>query len=337
MTSVLVFLEQREGQLKRISLEALGAGRRLLVRMAGTGGALHAVVIGDRIDPAIIPAATGVAERLYIAEHPQFRFYSSEGYANVVADLARKLGALAILMSATSMGNDLGPKVAAKLEGLYVGDCTGIEMDDAGFLVTQKPLYMGKVMGTLIGRKKLFQTVTLRANAFSPAPLDATIPSLVTETYLLPPMLQAAFDRYGAKVKEVVKTAASKIELTEAQIVVSGGRGLRSPENFKLVEDLAEALGAAVGASRAAVDAGWKPHAYQVGLTGKTVSPLLYIACGISGAIQHLAGISSSKFIVAINKDPNAPIFKIANYGIVGDLFEVLPKLTETIRAFKMK
>ncbi|HZR47380.1 MAG TPA: electron transfer flavoprotein subunit alpha/FixB family protein, partial [Candidatus Manganitrophaceae bacterium] len=197
-------------------------------------------------------------------------------------------------------------------------------------LTASRPMFGGKVFSKVTSRRPQFQVATLRPNVLALNPSDPSREPAV-EAY------SPAIDLSGlvAKVKEVLPAAGSKVELTEARIIVSGGRGLKGPENFYLVENLAEALGAAVGASRAAVDAGWKPHAYQVGLTGKTVSPLLYIACGISGAIQHQAGMSSSKYIVAINKDPNAPIFKIADYGIVGDLFEILPLLTEAVKKIK--
>jgi electron transfer flavoprotein alpha subunit len=327
MAGILVFAEQREGRIKRVALEALGAARRLLPQV---GGEVVAVLIGAGVASEAKALAAGGADKVYLVERPEFRFYSSEGYGSAVADLAKKMDASLILMGATAMGKDLGPKTAAKLGGCFAGDCIALDVDEKGILTASRPMFGGKVFSKVTSRQPKFQVATLRPNVFALNPPDPSKAPAV-ETY------SPAVDLSGlvAKVKEVLSAAGSKVELTEARIIVSGGRGLKGPENFYLVENLAEALGAAVGASRAAVDAGWKPHAYQVGLTGKTVSPLLYIACGISGAIQHQAGMSSSKYIVAINKDPNAPIFKIANYGIVGDVFEILPLLTEAVKKLR--
>ena len=327
MAGILVFVEQREGRLRRVSLEALGAAKRLIAKAQGV---VAAALIGDETPPETKGLTAGAADKIYFVEDPLFRHYSSEGYAMILADLARKMEAGLILMGATAMGKDLGPKLAAKLKGAYAGDCVGLEIGETGELIAERPIYGGKIKAKVRSLQSRFQVASLRPNMFPVQPPDSSREPAMER-------VSPTFDFAGlaAKVKEIVSTAGSKVELTEAQIIVSGGRGLKGPENFKLVEDLAEALGAAVGASRAAVDAGWKPHAYQVGLTGKTVSPVLYIACGISGAIQHQAGMSSSKFIVAINKDPNAPIFKIADYGIVGDVFEILPLLTEAVKKMK--
>ncbi len=313
--------------MKRVALEALGAAKRLIPLI---GGEVTAILIGDRVASEVKTLAAGGADKVYLVERPEFRFYSSEGYGAVVADLAKKTEASLILMGATAMGKDLGPKVAAKLGGSFVGDCIALDVGEKGMLTASRPMFGGKVFAKVASRQSRFQVAALRPNVFALNPPDPSKEAVV-EPYS--PVLDLS--KLVAKVKEVLSAAGSKVELTEARIIVSGGRGLKGPENFYLVENLAEALGAAVGASRAAVDAGWKPHAYQVGLTGKTVSPLLYIACGISGAIQHQAGMSSSKYIVAINKDPNAPIFKIANYGIVGDVFEILPLLTEAVKKLK--
>ncbi len=324
MAGTLVFSEQREGKVKRVALEALTAARTLQSKV---GGEVAAVIIGDQVADEAKGLTAAGAEKVYLAEDPFLHYYSSEGYASIIADLAKKLDTRLILMGATMMGKDLGPKLAARLGGPFAGDCVGLEIVDEGMLVAHRPIYGGKIMSTVKSRQSGFQVATIRPNVF-PVEKQTSENTIRIERITSPCDLSSLL----AQVQEVVATASSKVELTEARIIVSGGRGLKGPENFNLVEDLAEALGAAVGASRAAVDAGWKPHSYQVGLTGKTVSPLLYIACGISGAIQHLAGMSSSKYIVAINKDPNAPIFKIANYGIVGDLFEILPLLTEAVK-----
>ncbi len=319
MSVILVFCEQREGKVKRAGLEALGAAQGLRARGGGQGEVV-AVLIGGGAGP--FP----YADRVYRVGAPPL--YSSEGYATVMADLARQLSPAVILMGATAMGKDLGPKLAARLQAPFFGDCIGLSLDETGLLTATRPIYAGKALAKMVSCQATFQVATLRPNAFpTPAAHEEEPEAIVVPS---PPALD--FGQVLARVKEVQATAGSRVELTEARIVVSGGRGLKGPENFHLVESLAEALGAAVGASRAAVDAGWKPHAYQVGLTGKTVSPLLYIACGISGAVQHLAGMSSAKYIVAINKDPNAPIFKLAHHGIVGDLFEILPRLTAAIR-----
>lgn len=326
MAEILVFAEQRDGKLKRVALEALGAAGQI----SAEGDHRSVILIGEGVASQVDGLTSAGADKIYLVDHPTLGCYSSEGYASIVADIAKKIDASLILMGATAMGKDLGPKVAAKLKGPFAGDCIGIEVNREGCFIASRPMYGGKIKAKAVSRQATFQVVTLRPNIFAINPVNKAKTPLV-ENVPAPTDLT----RCLAIVKEVVSTAGSKVELTEAQIIVSGGRGLKAAEHFVLVENLAEALGAAVGASRAAVDAGWKPHSYQVGLTGKTVSPSLYIACGISGAIQHQAGMSSAKVIVAINKDANAPIFKIANYGIVGDLFEILPRLTEEVKKMR--
>ncbi len=322
---ILVFAEQRDGTIKRVVLEALGEARRLM-----EGSSVAAVLIGDQVSSGAKTLAEAGADTVYLADDPSFRFYSSDRYAAVVSDMALKLNATLILMGATAMGKDLGPKVAARLHAPFAQDCIGLAVEKEKGVIATRPIYGGKLIAKVRAQKPGGCFVaTVRPNVFPIGPVQEGKTASIEPYTPSVPMAPAG---PAVQVKEVVAASGSKVELTEASIIVSGGRGLREPANFRLVEELAEALGAAVGASRAAVDAGWKPHAYQVGLTGKTVSPLLYIACGISGAIQHQAGMSSSKYILAINKDPNAPIFKIANYGIVGDLFEILPRLTESIR-----
>ncbi len=327
MSSILVFIEQRNGRIKKVSLEVLGVARRL----AGTINAgVDALLIGSGLDDMAREVSRYGADRIYLADDPIFSGYSSEGYLAAAADLAGQIRPVAVLIGATAMGKDLAPGLAARLMAGLASDSISLDIVGSGIISVTRPMYGGKLWAELTFSRPEFQIVTLRPNVFSAIePMDR--PDVKIEK--VPVKIDKGAIR--AIVKEVVAGSGSTVELTEASIIVSGGRGLKGPENFKVIEELAQALGAAVGASRAAVDAGWKPHSYQVGLTGKTVSPTLYIACGISGAIQHQAGMSSSKYIVAINKDPKAPIFKIANYGIVGDIFEVVPLLTEEIRRVK--
>ena len=327
MAGILVFAEQRQNKVKRGAMEALGAAKVLSAKLEG---GVAAALLGESVAEEAKRLAEAGAEKVYLAEDSSLRLYSSEAYATLMAEIAIRVEPTVILMPASAMGKDLGPKLAARLKSSLATDCIALELDDRGILTANRPIYAGKARAMVYGKEPKFQIATLRPNVFTPPSPDKT----KTPTIERVPV-KLDFSSMAAKIREIVAAAGSKVELTEATIIVSGGRGLKGPENFKMIEELAEALGAAVGASRAAVDAGWKPHSYQVGLTGKTVSPLLYIACGISGAIQHQAGMSSSKYIVAINKDPNAPIFKIASYGIVGDVFEVVPLLTQAIKKLK--
>jgi len=324
---IVVFCEQRDSCLKHVGLEALGEACRL---GAKSGSAVVGVVIGSQVEPLAKQLAAHGASRVLVAEASDLTQYSSEVYTSILAEVATQLQPIAMFMGATAMGKDLAPKLAARLKTSLMQDCVGLEMDGDGSLSATRPIYGGKLRAVVKPTSPTLQVATLRPNLFAPLEpkpeLEVPIEKLTIPT-----------DGHAAKavVRETQKEKETKAELTEAAIIVSGGRGLKGPENFAIIEELAAELGAAVGASRAAVDAGWKPHAYQVGLTGKTVSPLLYIACGISGAIQHQAGMSSSRNIVAINTNPNAPIFKLATYGIVGDLFEVVPLLTEEVKKLK--
>ncbi len=316
--TMLVVMEAREGAVRKVSHELLALAREL----AGTTGSVDAVVLAADAPAGVDDLRGFGADRVLLAKHPDFARYSPDGFATTVASLTA--GHSAVLLAATATGRDLAPRVAAKLGVGLASDVTALGFRD-GALVATRPVYAGRA----IQQVKLRATpaiVTVRPNAFQPRAKDAS------QTGGVEPVAVPAFEA-RVTVRALKASEKAALDVSEAPIVVSGGRGLKEPANFKLLEELAEALGnTAVGASRAVVDAGWRDHAAQVGQTGKTVSPGLYIAVGISGAIQHLAGMRTAKTIVAINRDKDAPIFKVADYGIVGDLFEILPRLTEEIR-----
>jgi electron transfer flavoprotein alpha subunit len=323
MPAVLAFAETRSGELRKAGLETVTAARQ--AADSSGGGEVHAMLIGP---PGIAARAEALgrygADVVIVVEHPALARYNPEAFATTVAERFRSGDYRAGFFSASAEGRDLAPRVAAKLGVSLASDVTGFEIH--GDSVTARhPAYTGKVVVTLrlTGTPAL---LTLRPGSITPAeePRQARVETA-------DPAMDPATAR--VVVTELSQRASSRLDLGEASIIVSGGRGLRAAENFKLVEDLAEAIGnAAVGATRAVTDDGWRPPTDQIGQTGRLVSPDLYIAVGISGAIQHLAGMRTAKTIVAINKDKDAPIFKVADYGIVGDLFEVVPRLTEEIR-----
>jgi electron transfer flavoprotein alpha subunit len=320
MPGILTFAEQRDGKLRRASLEVVSEAKR---QAGALGGPVATVVIGPGTEGLAGELASYGADKVYVFDDAAYAAYATEAWAKAVASVIEETKPSVVLFPATAMGKDLAPRVAAKVDAGMASDCVALEARN-GKLTARRPMYAGKAYATVEWEGEP-QMASLRPNVFALETPD---------TSRSPEVVKGSADTASrARVTATEATAKGKIELTEAQIIVSGGRGLKGPEHFHLVTDLAEALGAAVGASRAVVDAGWVDHQMQVGQTGKTVSPSLYVACGISGAIQHLAGMSTSKFIVAVNKDPDAPIFKVANYGILGDVFEVLPKLTEAAKA----
>jgi electron transfer flavoprotein alpha subunit len=321
MPTMVIFAEHRDGKLRRASLEAVAEARRLAGALKAS---VHAVVVGSGVEGLASELGAHGADTVHIFDQAELAAYATEPYARAVAQVVAVEKPSIVLVPFTSMGRDLAPRLAARVGAGLVSDCVALKVKD-GRLEARRPIYAGKAYATIRWEGEP-QMATLRPNVFALGVADASRkPEVKKET---------VDTTARARVTAVHATASGKVELTEAQIIVSGGRGLKGPENFHLVESLAAAMGAAVGASRAVVDAGWVDHQYQVGQTGKTVSPSLYIACGISGAIQHLAGMSSSKYIVAINKDADAPIFKVANYGVVGDLFELLPKLTAAAKSY---
>ncbi len=318
--TILTFVEVRGGAVRRSSLEAVSEARRLA---DVSSGRVASVLIGEASDDAAALLGSHGADRVIRFSGPDLASYSSESYGRALAKAVESENPEVVLIPCTAMGKDLAPRVAFLTGGGVVSDCSALELAD-GRLRATRPQYSGKMISTFSWNTPL-QIATLRPNVFS-----------LTEAVAGRSCEVASMEVDGAsraRVREFRAKEGGKKELVEAQVIVSGGRGLKAAEHYRLIEDLGEAMGAALGASRAIVDDGWVAHSFQVGQTGKTVSPTLYIACGISGAIQHLAGMSSSRVIVAINKDPEAPIFKVANYGIVGDLFEVLPPLTAEVRA----
>lgn len=321
---VLVFIEARQGSVRKSSLETLAAGRRLADSL---GESVTAVVVGA--EGAEAELSRYGADRILTARHPQLEVYSSEGYTAALVEAVRRHEPRIVLGAAGAMGRDFLPRAAARLGVGLALDCVEARMVEGGTLECVRPIFAGKALAR-VRLTRQPAVATLRPNVFTLPPPDA---SRSAEAVPWAPSLDEI--RIRARATGAVASEGQKIELTEASIIVSGGRGLKGPENFAIIRELADALGGAMGASRAAVDAGWIDHQHQVGQTGKTVSPTLYIACGISGAIQHLAGMSSSKYIVAINKDPDAPIFKLADYGIVGDLFTLVPALTREVRKLK--
>jgi electron transfer flavoprotein alpha subunit len=318
--NVLVIAEQRGGVLKKVSFEMLGTGHELA---AVLGGDVEAVLLGSKLDGLADSLAQYGATRVYVGEDDSLASYSSEGYSNALAALIDSVEPGIVLVGATAMGRDLAPCLAAQLGVGLASDCIALELD-GGRLLATRPIFAGKALAKV----KLNgdpQMATVRANVLQARGPDAG------KTAVVEPVPIAAVD-VRAKVVDIVGAGEGEIDVAEADIIVSGGRGVAGPEGFAPVRSLAQTLRAAVGASRAAVDAGWIEHSHQVGQTGKTVTPNLYVACGISGAIQHLAGMKTSKAIVAVNKDPEAPIFKVADYGIVGDLFEVVPLLEKEFK-----
>ena len=318
--TLLVFIEQREGRIRSVSHEVLGEAARL----KAAGGGEVVAVLPCASDPGAASLAAAGADRVLVATHTAFASYEALGYTRAVAQVVEKEKPAIVLFSASALGKDLAPRVAARLGVGLATDCTALAIE-GGKLIARRPVYAGKAIQK-VGFAQSPALATLRPKVF--APMAGANGAGTVET------LAVDYDpaQNRARVVRTAAAASGKVDLTESEVIVSGGRGLKGPENFKLIEDLAEALSASVGASRAVVDAGWRPHSEQVGQTGKTVSPKLYVAVGISGAIQHLAGMSSSRCIVAINKDAEAPIFKVADYGVVGDLFEVVPALTEALK-----
>jgi electron transfer flavoprotein alpha subunit len=324
MAGIFAFAEVREGQIRKVSHEVVTAARTIAEAM---GEEVHVLVVGGggAGDGAAELARFG-ADRIFVAEAEALARYSPEGYTTTAVDFIREHGCRVAVFPASAMGKDLAPRVAARLGVGYAAECTDVGFE-AGALTAKRPRFAGKVISEVRFDAEP-AVLSVRSNVFTPRerPGQGTVESIAVS------MNGADF---GAVVREIRAAAGAKLDVAEAPIVVAGGRGLREPANFAMLEELAEALGGAVGASRAVVDAGWRPHGDQVGQTGKTVAPQLYFAIGISGAIQHLAGMRTSRYIVAINKDPEAPIFKVADYGIVGDLFEIVPRLTEEVRKLR--
>lgn len=323
---IWVFIETSpDGSAKSVGLELLTPGRRLA---DARGGKLVGVVIGDNIDAAIGAATALGADRVIAVEGAEYGNYTTDAYAGAFYRLACDHEPSTILIGATNNGRDMGPRLACRLNTGLTADCTAIDIDgDSGKVAWTRPAFGGNLMATILCPDRYPQIGTVRPGVFKRGTPD---PSRAAE--IVRADIHVAQSDIRVKILEIVRELSGEgVALDSAEIIVSGGRGVGSPEGFEPVRRLAEALGGAVGASRAAVDAGWIPHAHQVGQTGKTVGPKIYFACGISGAIQHMAGMSGADIIVAINKDPDAPIFGIADYGVVGNLHEVLPALTEEI------
>ncbi|AIF52713.1 electron transfer flavoprotein subunit alpha [Pelosinus sp. UFO1] len=325
---VWVYLETVEGKLRNVGLELLGEGRKLADAM---GQKLSGVLIGNNVKDLAKDVFASGADQLYLVEAVELEHYNTDGYTATVVDLIQQYKPSVILVGATNNGRDLGPRVACRVGTGLTADCTGLGIDeDTGLVTWTRPAFGGNIMATILCPEHRPQMGTIRPSVFKKPALDGNQSG---EIICVSSKVKAEDIR--TRLVDIIRVCTVSCKLEEAEIIVSGGRGLCKPENFSLVEDLANVLGGSVGASRAAVDAGWKPALHQVGQTGKTVGPKIYFACGISGAIQHLAGMSSSDLIIAINKDPDAPIFKMADYGIVGDVMEVLPLLTAEFKKLK--
>jgi len=313
-----IIAETREGKLRQVTFEAIEAARQA----KGETDRIAAVLIGHQVSELAEELARYVDGPVHVIDRSDLAAYHAEAAFAAASAALNELNPGSVFLGHTAIGRDLAPMIAARLEAGQISDVTAIESDDDGGIVYVRPLYAGKAFE----RKRFVENtstriVTVRPNNFPAAEPLPSPGQVVSHTSPLPNLRSA--------VKEVVRKTSGKVDLTEAKIVISGGRGVKSAEGFQPLERLAEVLNAAVGASRGACDAGYCDYALQIGQTGKVVTPEIYIACGISGAIQHLAGMSQSRVIIAINKDPEAPIFKVADYGIVGDLFEVVPLLTE--------
>jgi electron transfer flavoprotein alpha subunit len=324
MAKVFVVAEHRDGRLKKSTFELIGAS-------AAAGNETHAILLGEGVADLAKELGTYGASKVHVAQDAGLKFYTAEAYSKVVADVAKAAGAEILLASHTPTGRDFMPRVAAKLGVGLASDCTQLSFEGSNIKV-RRPVYSGKATAEVEFVGSGPRLATVRANALGAPKADS---SKTAEVIPYNSGVTADLGTLKTKVLEVVKGQSARPDVTEASIVISGGRSLKSADNFKLLEDLADTVGAAVGASRAAVDAGFRPHRDQVGQTGKVVSPSLYMAFGISGAIQHLAGMRTSKVIVAVNTDAEAPIFQLADYGVVGDLFTLVPLIKEEFKKIK--
>jgi electron transfer flavoprotein alpha subunit len=320
-----VYIETIEGRAKKVGLELLGAGRRLA---SIQGGALLGVIIGHNTSEAIRAASEHGAEKIIVADATEFETYTTDAYADVFYTLVKKYEPSTILIGATANGRDLGPRVACRLKTGLTADCTALDIDEeSGNVAWTRPAFGGNLMATILCPNHRPQIGTVRPGVFKKEE-----PEPGRNVEVIREEIHVEKERIRTRLLESIRDAAGElVDLENAEIIVSGGRGLGGPEKFEVLKELADALGGSVASSRAAVDAGWISHAHQVGQTGRTVAPKVYIACGISGAIQHLAGMSGSDTIVAINKDPDAPIFQVADFGIVGNLFDIVPLLSQEI------
>ncbi len=328
---VWIFAEQKDGEIQPVVYELLGVGQRLA---KARGSELSVVLIGDNVENKTKELFQRGADKVYLVEHPNLAHYLDEPYSRILTKLIRQYKPEIVLTGATSVGRSLIPRTAVELKTGLTADCTGLEIDsETGHLLQTRPAFGGNIMATIRCENSRPQMATVRHKVMQEAPVDPQR----TQGEVIKVDVSEADVASRTSILEVVKEVEETVNLTEADVIVSGGRGLKGPENFKIIMELAKVLDGAVGASRAAVDAGWINYSHQVGQTGKTVKPKIYIAVGISGAIQHLVGMSSSDVIIAINKNSDAPIFKVADYGLVGDLFEVIPALTKRFKEILKK
>lgn len=324
---VWVFAEQREGELQKVSLELLGEGRRIADEL---GVKLTALLLGNNIEALAKTLAEHGADEVLVADDKNLEHYTTDAYTKVICDLANERKPGILFVGATFIGRDLGPRIAARLSTGLTADCTSIDVEvENGDLLATRPAFGGNLMATIACPEHRPQMATVRPGVFAKITTDGTNCNIEKVEVKL------ADSDVRTKVLEIIKAKKDIIDIAEADFIVSGGRGVGSKENFKLLEELAEALEGTVAGSRAAVENGWIEGAYQVGQTGKTVRPQIYIACGISGAIQHVAGMQDSDLIIAVNKDDSAPIMKIADYAIVGDLTKVVPELIAQVKEIK--
>jgi len=322
---IWVFIEQKNGRVQSVSYELLGKAQELAKKL---NCQVSGVLIGNKLEDQLDELIFCGADNIYLVTAAELANFQDEPYTSILVELVKKYKPEILLCGATNIGRSLISRVAINIKAGLTADCTGLDIDpDKKILLQTRPAFGGNIMATIISPDYRPQMATVRHKVFTPMSADKRRKGkIIKESF------DASFYASRTKLIDIIEEIESTVNLSEADIIVSGGRGMGGPENFKLLEDLAHVLGAAVGSSRAAVDAGWMPYSHQVGQTGRTVAPKIYFACGISGQIQHLVGMQSSKIIVAINKDPEAPIFKVATYGIVGDLFQVVPELTKTFK-----
>lgn len=324
---VWVFAEQREGQLQKVSLELLGEGRKIADKL---GSKLTALLIGNKVQNLVEDLSRHGADEVLVVDAPELEHYTTDGYTKAICELANAKKPNIIFIGATFIGRDLGPRVAARLETGLTADCTSLDVDvESGDLLATRPAFGGNLMATIVCPDHRPQMATVRPGVFEKLPLgenDATVENVE---------IKFNSNDIRTKIVEIIKEHKDIVDISEANVLVAGGRGIGSEENFKMLKELAEVMNGSIAASRAAVEKGWVDKDYQVGQTGKTVRPNIYVACGISGAIQHAAGMQDSDMIIAINKDVNAPIMKIADYAIVGDVNKVVPEFIAQLKAMK--